>query len=188
MKLVPLFATAFAASAPAIVAAQSLPAPDGVPGAAPAPLAPAPPAAAPPQRPWWADKTTVPYEPGVPGPPGFVLRERTSTGLVIGGSVSFGAAYVMSVATGAMALADEDAGDEDESWGPIFIPVVGPAITAASVHANSVGSFLLVADSVVQTVGVGLFVLGLVDPEREWEADRFEVTVSPGGLSLHGRF
>lgn len=170
----------------------------GMAGAATAHAQMAPPSDAPPpsdpppppgpfatrNAPWWAGEDEIPYEPGVPGPPGWLYREELSTGLVIAGSVSFGAAYVMGAFTAAQQLDST----EDERWEAMFIPVVGPAVTSGLVDASTAGTFLLVADSVVQAAGIGMFILGLTDPDRSWVNPSLEVGVTPGGVQLSGSF
>ena len=71
------------------------------------------------------------------------LDSRIRKGLVIGGTVTFGACYLLSAMTASVA----DSNNDDE-FAPLFVPVAGPFITIGTANAEGAGTFWLVVDGV----------------------------------------
>jgi hypothetical protein len=88
-------------------------------------------------------------------PPGYTPVERVRKGPIIGGSITFGALYLLSAFSAAVA---SDAGDK--SLAPLYVPVVGPIIQMAKTD-SATGNFVLAIDAVGQGVGAGLLIFGL---------------------------
>ena len=86
-------------------------------------------------------------------PPGGVLVERRRTGLIISGAVMFGAPWITTLLTGV-------AFDE----GALGIPIIGPLLYLGS--GERLGDTLIVLDSLLQTGGLTLFILGMVMKRR----------------------
>lgn len=98
---------------------------------------------------------------GGPIPPGATLETQRPLGLIVGGSVAFGALYLTSVLNAA-------AGSGFVTCGPgsgcdyLYIPIVGPFITMGAGSYSGSDLFILGLDGVVQTAGVAAFVIGML--------------------------
>jgi hypothetical protein len=107
---------------------------------------------------------TLPYEDGDPIPQGYTVKTRASRPLVIAGSITFGAPYVVSALVAATVLsADDRSGPE---LAPLLIPCVGPFVTIGTAAAEGAGTFWLVLDGLTQTGGVVMFIAGMVSEEK----------------------
>jgi hypothetical protein len=109
------------------------------------------------------------YEEGDPIPPGYHTETSIRKGLVIGGGVTFGAVYIFSALFASVLDAGENAiGDNnDDSFVPLYIPVVGPFITIGSAQSDGGGTFILVVDGVAQVGGIAMFIAGLAAQRTE---------------------
>lgn len=114
------------------------------------------------------------WEEGDPVPPGYQPSTRIRKGLVIGGAVTMGALWVISVLIGGIAVSVEDAddalgGDSNgitaEDWYPMFIPVAGPFITIITAEASGAGTAFLVIDGIGQVGGLAMLIAGLAAQE-----------------------
>lgn len=111
---------------------------------------------------------TLPYEDGDPVPQGYRVETSSRKGLIIGGAVTFGVFYLLSVMTGALAQAiDKADGGSGDEWVPMYIPVVGPFVTIGTAKAKNAGIVSLAVLGVAQTGGATMFVLGFVLPKTE---------------------
>jgi hypothetical protein len=114
-----------------------------------------------------AEAEELPYQAGQPIPPGYEKVTRHRTGLAGLGAFFFLVAYTPSLAAGVNALGRHSSpNNSDFDPGPVsalMIPVVGPLITSsgASNYQPAGYSQLLVVDSLVQAVGLGLVIAGL---------------------------
>ncbi len=166
----------------------------------PAPAAPPPPAWAPlppshprPPPPSWGPNTpygyrwygptygppippkTLEYHEGEPPPPGYRFDTRVRRGFVIAGGTTLGSTYLISVGVAAAFQEDNDA----EAFVPLFVPVVGPFITVGTAAPTPFATAVLVLDGLAQTVGLGMFIYGLVDPEKVWVRQRLGFDLTP---------
>ena len=134
---------------------------------------------------------TLPYEDGDPIPQGFSVRSRADKSLLIAGSITFGAPYLISALVAATTLsANADGGGE---FAPLFVPVIGPFIAIGTAHAEGAGTFWLVFDGLAQAGGVTMFIAGLVLEDKYLQRTpqasfKPEVLVNPGGMNLKWRF
>lgn len=139
------------------------------------------------------DAATPPpyYESPPPGgvPPGFHFEERPRKGLVIAGSVVFGALYTASAIPGAMSLSEPNA----LNW--LLVPVAGPIVLSASMFGHS-GDFaglstifgiILIVDGVGQLAGLAMLTAGLAATEQHL-APGPQLSLSPGGAQLRWQF
>ena len=163
------------------------PPPGYSPGYYPAPGYYPPPGYAPPAPP-----ETLPYKEGHPVPSGYHVEGRMRKGLVIGGAITFGVVYLLTLSA-AVAAEDADA---------LYAPVVGPFLQAAIVGEDidrsdyggvaAVATVLLVINGVVQGVGAGLLIGGLASSKQVLVRDDLgaaPIQISPimvgkGGLGL----
>lgn len=142
----------------------------------------------------------MPYEAGVPPPPGYHLVDRQDEDLMYGGATLFGLAYlpaasfVGSLEVFGIFLPDHGAAD----LRALYIPLAGPFMLAGRSRLSEapvkvVGFYLLGA---AQVLGILVMVGGLIHQERVWvRNDLPEVallpTVTSGGapgLALAGSF
>ncbi len=81
------------------------------------------------------------------------MDTRIHKGLVIAGSVTFGATYLLTVLMTSMYSRQDD-------LGAMYIPVVGPLIMAGSQEVTSSLTVPLVLDSLAQTAGLAMLIAG----------------------------
>lgn len=150
----------------------------------------------------------LPYQAGLPIPPGYRVEHRSANGLIAGGFVTLGVAYVAALAVGF--------GDHfKDGTGWTVVPVIGPwaAIGARSFHCDNdplkanqcvKDAFsevqtiaILSADAVVQATGAVLFLAGLgsgrdelvrSDTEARVRLTPRAVGASGFGIGVDGRF
>lgn len=151
-----------AAPAPAPVPTYYSPAPQPPPPQyAPPQYAPPPQYAAPPQ--YYAQPPQYPprldYEEGDAIPPGYSVRSRLRKGLVVGGAVTFGVLYVLSVL-----VADSVRGTDSDNLRSLYVPAIGPFIALSKVQG---GNGVLILDGVGQTAGLIMLVAGVAFPRHE---------------------
>lgn len=142
------------------------------------------------------------YIEGTPLPEGYHIEERANRGLLVGGAALIAVPYFIG-AFGAMSV------QGDGNTGYLAIPVIGPWLTLGGRRSNcgeigepSPGGFdcfmdeagkgLLVTSGVMQTLGLGLVTLGLVNTRQYAVADYATVRITPiatpstAGLVLSG--
>ncbi len=170
VALVGLVASSALAVAPRVAAAQEPPATwpgTGMPGLG-APQAPpldypAPASPPPYYAPALVPPATLPYEEGEPIPNGYVIKKRSVRSLLIGGSVTFGTTYLVSLIFGA-ALAAGGVSD-GQRYLPLVAPIVGPFITIGTVGSGA-GTPVLVLDGLLQLGGMTLLLCGAAMDEK----------------------
>ena len=147
------------------------------------------------------------YEPGEPIPAGYHVESQSRRGLVIGGAVTFGVMYAISLLAGAIG---SDSGTTDcgyhygsnytcvtvknkDNWTPMYIPAIGPFITLGTVDHSESGAFGLVFLGLAQSAGAAMLAGGIMSPvQRLVRNDIAKVTVTPmlgtgvAGLGLSG--
>jgi hypothetical protein len=107
--------------------------------------------------------TTLPYEEGQTVPSGYRLKTRPVRSLVITGSITFGATYLISLIVGATAVAQ---GGDNKSFAALFAPVVGPFISIGTIGSSGAGTLWLVIDGLTQTAGAAMLITGLAVDEK----------------------
>ena len=135
---------------------------------------------------------TLPYEEGRPIPQGYHTRTSVRKGLVIGGAVTFGVLYALSlIAADADRQANQDGGSRKLE--ALYIPAIGPFIATSKVESGSTS--VLILDGLGQTAGLVMFICGFAFPKTELvRNDLGSVRVLPlmgkgqSGLSLVGSF
>ncbi len=146
------------------------------------------------------------WEEGDPVPPGYREDTRIRKGLVIGGAVTLGALWLVSVVVAGFAVSIEEADDATidsnglgpEDFYPLFIPAAGPFITIATTEASGAGLAFLLIDGIGQAGGLAMLIAGLaaqetyIRPVPQYGELTVEVQpiVAPGftGMGLTGTF
>ena len=135
---------------------------------------------------------TLPYEEGDPIPQGFSVRSRANRSLLIAGSITFGAPYLISALVAATIVSAN--ANNGGQFAPMFAPVVGPFITIGTAHAEGASTFWLVFDGLAQAGGVAMFIAGMTMEEKYLHRTpvqasiKPEVQVNPGGMKLKWTF
>ena len=127
------------------------------------------------------------YHPGMTIPDGYRVETKRKPGLYVGGAVTLGGAYLLTVSAAAIVE------PLDSSVWPLYIPVVGPFIALGTTSYSSAGSsYLLVMDGLVQAAGLGMLVGGVVG--KKWLVPIPRMAYNPdnggaeAGMQLMGRF
>jgi hypothetical protein len=136
------------------------------------------------------------YEDGDQIPPGYHAESRIRTGLVVGGAVTFGVLYLLSVLVGAAISDTNKAFNNNKDNGDfLFVPVAGPFLQMTKTDSSS-GNVTLAIDGIAQAAGATMFIVGVTSPKTVLvRNDLAEVHVMPmkmgtngGGLGLVGTF
>ena len=98
------------------------------------------------------------YVEGQPVRPGYRPVTEMRKGMFIGGTVTLGSLWVLSLLTGAVASAASSAA----RFGPLYIPVVGPFVTIGTAPSADLGTAVLVLDGPGQSAGLALAIAGAV--------------------------
>jgi hypothetical protein len=179
------------------------PAPYQPPGGAPAVAPPgnSPPSNGPPgntqQLPGaliYAPEEITEFDNNAPVPYGYTKVVRARKGLIIGGGVTLGAAYLTTVLTGALAAALGTLTGSRMDAGPAFVPVLGPFLEMGQDHSG--GQRAWAALGLAQTAGAIMLVYGLNNRRTilvrndQLSATSIAPLIAPGasGLSVVGRF
>lgn len=131
------------------------------------------------------------YEEGDPIPPGYHADTQMRKGLVIGGAITFGVMYMLSVLVGA---AIDDVARND-SGAFLYVPVAGPFLQMTKTDTSS-GNVVLAIDGIAQAAGATMLIVGLTSPKTVLiRNDLAEVRVAPmkvgqggTGLGIVGTF
>jgi hypothetical protein len=136
------------------------------------------------------------YEEGEPIPPGYHADTRVRTGLVVGGSITFGIMYLFSIlAAAAMNDSADRKYSSSERGDFLFVPVAGPFLQMTKTETSS-GNTLLAIDGIAQAAGATMLIVGITSPRTVLvRNDLAEVRVTPmqvgqsgSGLGLVGTF
>jgi len=127
---------------------------------------------------------SLPYNEGDPIPPGYEITTRPRRGLIIGGAVTFGTTWLLSVLVASAA----DSLDGTNSLWPLYIPVVGPFVTIGTTDSEGPATLFLVLDGVAQAGGLAMFIAGFAAPETRLERKKedFSINVTPMPLGIQG--
>jgi len=102
------------------------------------------------------------YQEGEPIPEGYHKDTKIRKGLVIGGAVTFGAVWLVTVLIGSVIVSvDEGINSGTSEYTPLFVPVVGPFITMGTANIGSAAYAPLIINGVAQAGGVAMLVAGL---------------------------
>jgi hypothetical protein len=93
--------------------------------------------------------------------------ERPRTGLIIAGAAVFGASYLTNVL---IAYTDWSDDEDFDGTGPLLVPVVGPLLLLE--EADEQLDTFLVLDTLVQTAGLTMLIVGLVSKRQVLEPVR----------------
>ena len=137
------------------------------------------------------------YEDGEPIPPGYHADTRVRSGLVVGGAVTFGVMYLLTVLVGAAIndASERPYGTKGDRGDFLFVPVAGPFLQMTKTDTSS-GNTILVIDGVAQAAGATMLIVGITSPRTVLvRNDLAEVRVAPmkvgergSGLGLIGTF
>lgn len=135
------------------------------------------------------------YEEGEPVPPGYHPETKVRTGYVVGGAVTFGVLYLLSVLVGA-AITDVNRGTGgSESGELLYVPVAGPFLQMINTE-SSTGNVTLAIDGAGQALGATLLIVGITSPRTVLvRNDLAQVRIMPmkmgqsgGGIGIGGTF
>lgn len=101
------------------------------------------------------------YEEGAPIPVGYHPVNRTRTGLIVAGAVTFGSMYFITALVAA-GNADAHSGGTNPA-AALWIPGAGPFIQMTRTDSSTAGVFLAV-DGIAQVGGLAMLVVGLTSP------------------------
>ena len=156
---------------------------------APGPYAPQPYTPAP-----KGPKRITQFDPNAPAPEGYTKVSQKRKGLIIGGAVTFGVTYGISLFVAAI---NEDVRSSDssaEDLSSLAIPVAGPFLQLAKTDA-SIGRLSLIQLGLAQTLGAAMLIYGLTNPKTVLlRNDLVTMSVSPmigngaSGLMAVGSF
>ena len=135
------------------------------------------------------------YEEGEPIPPGYHAEARVRSGLVVGGAVTFGVMYLLSVLVGAAISDTNRSFGGKENGDLLYVPVAGPFLQMTKTESSS-GNVTLAIDGIAQAAGATMLIVGITSPKTVLvRNDLGEVRVMPmrmgdkgGGLGLVGTF
>ncbi len=144
----------------------------------------------------------LPYVEGSPVPRGYILEEYHPRGLVIGGAVTLGVLYAIS-----LSVASSNNFDTANGW--LAVPVIGPFGWLAARKTPTCGTdpytytcsdessnrAMVALDGMGQAAGAAMFIAGMaITRKRLLLVDQQEVIVAPyasssgSGLRIFGRF
>jgi hypothetical protein len=135
------------------------------------------------------------WQDGDPVPEGYHITQRTRTGLVVGGAVTFGVLYIISVMGAAIVHdANNSLGGTDNA-DALFIPGVGPFVQMTKTTSAS-GNVFNAIDGIAQCGGLAMLLVGLTNPRNVLVRNDLGATIIPapyvsangGGMGLVGRF
>lgn len=157
-----------------------------------------PPSAAPPgyaqpySAPIYMPEEISDYDEDRPIPAGYTRVERKRKGLIIGGSVTLGATFLVTAFFGLIAGAVNEAEGSNTDVAPMFVPVIGPFLEFGETR-NSAARFGLTVLGLGQVAGATMLIIGLTNP-RTVLVRNDQLTLAPllgdhaSGLALRGRF
>jgi hypothetical protein len=112
-----------------------------------------------------AARRSVPdWQEGEPVPPGYHPVQRMRKGAVIGGAVTFGVLYFISVLIAAVGTDEANRTHTSNSVAGLYVPVVGPFI-AMTQSSTAVGNVFLALDGLAQAGGAALLIYGITSPQ-----------------------
>ena len=110
------------------------------------------------------------YEDGDPVPAGYHPVQRTRKALVIGGAVTFGCLYFISLLIAAANTDAAKADNRSSEADALYIPAIGPFVQMARTSSATANVFLAL-DGIAQAGGVAMFVAGIAMPKTVFVRD-----------------
>ena len=104
------------------------------------------------------------YEEGDPFPAGYHPVQRTRKGLVVGGAVTFGCLYLISLLIAAANTDAAKADNRSSEADALYIPAIGPFVQMARTSSATANVFLAL-DGIAQAGGIAMFVAGISMPK-----------------------
>jgi hypothetical protein len=105
------------------------------------------------------------WQEGDPVPDGYRVTQRTRTGLIVGGAVTFGVLYLLSVMGAAIVHDANAAFRSNDNADALFIPGIGPFVQIAKT-TSATGNLFNVIDGVAQSGGLVMLFVGLTSPKH----------------------
>jgi hypothetical protein len=109
-------------------------------------------------------KKITEFDENAPVPYGYTKRPRSRLGFIIGGAVTFGVSYGISVLAAAIGEDLKDAGDTDEDVSSLWIPVIGPFLQLRHTE-TSTGKLYVAHLGIAQALGATLLIYGVLNPK-----------------------
>ena len=103
------------------------------------------------------------WEEGDAVPLGYHAESRVRRGLIVGGAVTFGVLYLLSVLVASAGADDARASGRSNEEGALWAPVAGPFIQMGSTSSTTGSTFLFI-DGIGQLAGAAMLVGGLAAP------------------------
>lgn len=102
------------------------------------------------------------WEDGDPVPDGYRPVSKMRKGLVVGGAVMLGSLWLINslVAAGLHK-------DENGRFDPLYVPIGGPFAAIVTTNSDSLGTFTLVLDGLVQTGGLAMLIAGIASKQTK---------------------
>jgi hypothetical protein len=133
----------------------------------------------------------MPYDGSSPVPYGYSKVTVKRKGLIIGGGVTLGATYGVSLFAAAIGEDLRREGEIDSDLSALWIPVAGPFIQAGQTE-SSVGTLYLMLLGAGQTAGAIMLFYGLTTDRTILVRNDYVVTPMLGdgaaGMTVTGRF
>jgi hypothetical protein len=104
------------------------------------------------------------WQDGEPIPPGYHRVQRMRKGAIIGGAVTFGVLYFVSLLIAAAGTDEANRTHTSNSMAGLYVPAVGPFI-AMTQSSTAVGGVFLAMDGLAQAGGAALFIYGVASPQ-----------------------
>lgn len=118
------------------------------------------------------------WQEGDPIPPGYHPVSRVRVGLVAGGAALFGALYLITVVSAAIA---QDVGDGKST--ALYAPIVGPFIIMPQTHSATANVFLAI-DGIGQAAGIAMLIGGIAAPKTILIRNDLGFTLRPTPMSF----
>jgi hypothetical protein len=132
------------------------------------------------------------YYEGRPIPYGYTKVEKKRKGLIIAGSVTLGATYIVSTLVGAIGEDLRRSGSTETDMSAMFVPVFGPFVQAGR-SETYVAKFWLTTLGAGQTAGAIMLIYGLTST-RTLLVRNDQISIAPmqlngaTGMMVSGRF
>lgn len=128
-------------------------------------------------------------------PPGYTPIMRKRKGALIGGTITFGVSYGISLLLAAAGSDEARFDDRENEFASMWVPVAGPFLQILETE-SATGSLFLAGLGAAQAIGAGLMFYGMTSPRRVFVRNdlvgRFAVTPMAGkhtaGIALSGQF
>jgi hypothetical protein len=103
------------------------------------------------------------WEEGDAVPLGYHAESRVRRGLIVGGAVTFGVLYLLSVLVASAGADDARASGRSNQEGALWVPVAGPFFQMGSTSSTTGSTFLFI-DGIGQLAGAAMLIGGIAAP------------------------